>query len=105
MVQQAVRAWQLIKAIKAEDIELLHGLPDWAVSAAMAHQVFMCEEDEFSGLWVIVPMETSEMYIEVIGAPEGYPVDAVAFRAHPNDILLYRGQGLISVLTDRVRMI
>jgi hypothetical protein len=98
MVQQAVRAWQLIRAIKAQDIELLYGLPDWAVSAAMSQQVFMTNEDEYSGLWISYPIDTDEMHIEVLGLEEDVEVDSVAFRAQPRDVLLYRG-GIITVLT------
>jgi hypothetical protein len=102
MVQQAVRAWQLIKAIKAQDIELLYGLPDWAISATMSQQVFMTDEDEYTGLWISYPLETEEMTIEVFGLPEGVDkVDSIAFRAQPRDVLVYRGEGMITVLTER----
>jgi len=101
VVQEAVRAWQLIKAIRAQDVELLHGLPDWAVSATMSQQVFMSNEDEYSGLWVSYPLDNNEIYLQVAGLPDGAEVEAIAFRALPKDILLYRGEGMISVLTER----
>jgi hypothetical protein len=101
MVAEAVRARQLMKAIKAQDVELLHGLPDWAVSATMSQQVFMSNEDEYSGLWVSYPLDDNEIYVQVVGLPPEAEVEAIAFRAQPEDILIYRGEGRISVLTER----
>lgn len=93
-----------MRAIKAGDIELLEGLPDWAVSATMEHRVFMSNEDDYAGLWVAFPLEHNEIYVALIGMPEDHEIEAIAFCAHPNDILVYRGEGHISVLTDRIRV-
>lgn len=99
MVQQAVRAWQLIKAIKAQDVNLLSDLPDWAISATVEQQVFMTNEDDYTGLWVSYPLQTDEVVIEILGVPEDHEIESVAFRAQPSDILVYRGGNIISVLT------
>jgi hypothetical protein len=67
----------------------------------MSQQVFMSNEDEYSGLWISYPLESDEIYIQVAGLPDEAEVEAIAFRAHPKDILIYRGEGLITVLTDK----
>ena len=102
MVSQAVRAWQLIRAIKAQDVELLHGLPDWAISATISQQCFMTDED--GGLWVSYPIDPDHMEVNILGMPDGVTAEVaeVAFHAHPKDILIYRGGGVITVLTERM---
>jgi hypothetical protein len=102
MVQRAVRAWQIMKCIQAQDIDGLKVLPQWACDATMDHRLFMTNEDMYTGLWVQYPLELAEVEFEVHGLPEDVDVEFLAFRAAPNDILVYRkGDKQISVLAER----
>lgn len=100
-MQTAIRAAQLIKRLVAQneygELSLFEnpniaGLPDWVVEAYSEHKFFMTCDDDYSGLWIALPIDYGQM--------------GVAVRAAPSALLLYdEDERFIRVLAEMEYMV
>jgi len=79
---------QAIAVIEDPDLK---DLPDWVARCYIDNKFFMTCDDDYSGLWVALPIEL----------PYEHDEKGIAIRADPSSLLLYdESEGYIRILAE-----